>query len=529
MPLNLSIFNSNISIKNQVISFMVIAISLMTIVISFVTTTGVNQQYRQLMLKNSFQITEGLAKQAVFSLLSGSEQNAQEAMNQVIGFQSVLAAQLLSENQDVFLTLGKYPTHEKTVPASHTIVTIETPSYWLIQTPIKVLADATSDEESEFDLDIGIQEEQIIGYAEVVYSKEYLIEAQTQVTLLISIVGIASVALLGIILRFGLLKLFKPLGDLAHTMQKAETSGEHILAETSGAKEVQNMASAYNSMMKVLDQQDNDLKRHRDQLEKEVDIRTAELVETRDAALTASRHKSEFMANMSHELRTPIQSIIGYGELVTEELELEANFELIDDMDKISKNAQRLLLMINSLLDLAKIESGKIDVNNSEVSLKDIINNITDTVTPLSQINNNQFIIEQNNDIFRLVVDKEKLEQVLLNLLSNACKFTKNGLVSLIVYNDRSRVYFEIKDSGIGLSAEQQYYIFDEFRQVDAGQARKFSGTGLGLAISKRFVELMKGKIKVKSELGLGATFTVSLSIHNKIGCSSFESTANYP
>ena len=256
------------------------------------------------------------------------------------------------------------------------------------------------------------------------------------------------------------------------------------------------------------------IKSHRDQLEKEVDIRTAELVDARDAALNASRHKSEFMANMSHELRTPIQSIIGYGELVTEELELEANFELIDDMDKIAKNAQRLLTLINSLLDLAKIESGKTDVNKTDVSLESILVNLSDTITPLAQINNNQFSIEQKNNIKRIFTDKEKLEQVLLNLLSNACKFTKDGQITLTLYNDSSHLHFEIKDTGIGLSAEQQGYIFDEFRQVDAGQARKFSGTGLGLAISKRFVELMTGEIKVTSALGEGATFTVSLFTH---------------
>ncbi|MCJ8320521.1 MAG: HAMP domain-containing histidine kinase [Colwellia sp.] len=497
---------------------MVISITLMTIIISLVTTTGVNQQYRQLMLKNAYQITEGLAKQAVFSILSGSEQNAEEAMNQVIGFQSVLSAQLRLEDQKVFLTLGEFPNdinNNQLLNTTQTMITVETPKYWLIKTPIKVLPD---NEESEFELELdsNSQKEKIIGYAEVTYSKDYLLEAQAQINLLITIVGISSVVLLGFILRFGLLKLFKPLGELAHTMQKSKATGEYVLAVTAGAKEIQNMASAYNSMMKALNQQDIDLKSHRDQLEKEVDSRTSELVEARDTALNASRHKSEFMANMSHELRTPIQSIIGYGELVTEELELEANFELIDDMDKIEKNAQRLLFMINSLLDLAKIESGKIDINKMEVTVNDIITNIIDTVTPLSKINNNQFIIEQNNDNTRIVVDKEKLEQVLLNLLSNACKFTKNGRVSLIVYSDKSHIHFEIKDSGIGLSAEQQNYIFDEFRQVDSSQARQFSGTGLGLAISKRFVELMDGKINVVSELQHGASFTVSLPLNSK-------------
>jgi len=508
-----SILNSDRSIKSQVISFMVISITLMTIIISFVTTTGVNQQYHKLMLKNAFQISEGLAKQVVFSLLSGSEQNAQEAMNQVLGFQSVLAARLLLEDQQTFLTIGKYPNNNKTEAINVTKVIIETPQYWLIKTPIKVLSETAINEDNQLELDNSNIEDQTIGYAEVVYSKKYLIEAQTQVTLLISIVSVVSVILLSVILRFGLLKLFKPLGQLATTMQQSEATGEHLLAKIDGAKEIRNMANTYNQMMKVLDQQENDLKSHRDQLEQDVNIRTKELIEARDTALTASRHKSEFMANMSHELRTPIQSIIGYGELVIEELELEANFELIEDMDKISKNAQRLLLMINSLLDLAKIEAGKIDLNETEVSLSEILENIVDTITPLAQSNSNQFLISCNSSLKHILIDREKLEQVLLNLLSNACKFTKNGQISLTIYNDNSCLHFEIKDTGIGLSTEQQAYIFDEFRQVDSSQARKFSGTGLGLAISKRFVELMNGRINVVSKLKQGSTFTVSINL----------------
>lgn len=266
-------------------------------------------------------------------------------------------------------------------------------------------------------------------------------------------------------------------------------------------------------MMTVLDQQDAILKHHRDQLEQEVNSRTKELVVARDFAITANRHKSEFIANMSHELRTPIQSIIGYGELVIEELELEGNFELIDDMDKIAKNSQRLLSMINSLLDLAKIESGKVELHESQISLTELKTNLLDTIQPLAQKNNNRFDIIQHCESEYLTVDKEKLEQVLLNLLSNACKFTQQGKITLTIRSKNNEIFFEIKDSGIGLSIEQQDYIFDEFRQVDASQTRKFSGTGLGLAISKRFVKLMNGEISVTSKLGYGANFTVKLPL----------------
>lgn len=513
MPLN-----SNKSIKTQVVTFMVLGISIMATVIGLVTTTGVNQQSRELMLKNAFQINEGLAKQTKFSILSGSKQNAQEAMIQVQGFQSVLAARLLLEDQSDFITVGNYPNNANNVPyqthqTHQTQITIETDDYWLIKSPIKVSTDSTSSEEDEFELDSAIIEDQIIGYAEVVYSKEHLKAAQTRVAQLISMVGIISVFILGIVLRFGLLKLFKPLGQLADTMHRAKKTGDHLLAKIEGAKEIRDMASSYNMMMKVLDQQEKDLLNHRDQLEKEVTIRTKELVLARDSALIASQHKSEFMANMSHELRTPIQSIIGYGELVIEELELEGNFELIDDMEKISKNSQRLLTMINSLLDLAKIEAGKIELNYTEMDLADLQINLIDTIEPLAQKNHNKFSISSKYDLNQITTDKQKLEQVLLNLLSNACKFTENGQITLSIFNDNQFIHFEIIDTGIGLSDEQQRYIFDEFRQVDSSQSRKFSGTGLGLAISKRFVELMQGKITVFSELNKGATFSVLLPI----------------
>jgi len=276
---------------------------------------------------------------------------------------------------------------------------------------------------------------------------------------------------------------------------------------------LRNMAKAFNSMMRVLKKQGSDIKQHRDRLESEVKERTSELVEARDAALTASRHKSEFIANMSHELRTPIQSIIGYGELVTEELELEGNFDLIDDMDRISKNSQRLLTMINSLLNLAKVESGKVDVDIVDVDIAGLIQTLNDTITPLSSKNNNQFTVIANQDIARIQSDKEKLEQILLNLLSNACKFTEEGHITLIINNTDTGIEFIVKDTGIGLSEEQQSYIFDEFRQVDSSQSRKFSGTGLGLAISKSFVELIDGTITVESELGKGAVFTLNIPL----------------
>ncbi|GLX80308.1 hypothetical protein tinsulaeT_36480 [Thalassotalea insulae] len=510
------IFNSNQSIRHQAIIFLITSISVMTLIISILTAAGVNQQSRQLMLKNAFQITDGLAKQAVFALLSGANQNAKEAIQQVQGFQSVLATRLRYENQDIFISEGEYPHALDTleIQVTDTQILKETADFWLIKTPVILTTGVSNNDESEFELESKLTEpQQIIGYAEVIYSKASLSQSQQRVAIIITSIAVISVLVLVTILNFALAKLFAPLEQLAQTMRQAKASKDHLYANVTGAKEIRKMAGYYNSMMKVLEQQESELISHRDQLEHEVKIRTKELEEARDTALIASQHKSEFMANMSHELRTPIQSIIGYGELVTEELELNGDFELIEDMDKIANNSQRLLFMINSLLDLAKIEAGKLEISATEILISELQATIQETIKPLAQKNNNQFEITNSCQLNKIILDKEKLEQVLLNLLSNACKFTNKGKVSLNIHCDKQHIYFDVADTGIGLSPEQQEYIFDEFRQVDSGQARKFSGTGLGLSISKRFVELMQGQLTVSSTLGQGAVFTITLPI----------------
>ena len=504
------------SIKAQVVTFVVVAISLMIFILSLATSSWVNQQYRQLMLKNATQITDGLAKQAVFSVLSGSEQNAHEAMEQVQGFESVSAARVLLENYEPFISRGDFPEDviDEHIHGLSTQVAIETEAYWFIISPITVKLEVANTSQ-EFNFDNKRIANEVIGYAEVLYSKAILTEAQRDITILISVVGFFSILVLSVILHLGLIKLFIPLRNLSVTMQLAETTGEYVFAENTGALEIKSMAHAFNSMMRVLQKQENAIKQHRDRLESEVKLRTSELIQARDSALTASKHKSEFIANMSHELRTPIQSIIGYGELVTEELEVSGLFELIEDMDRIDKNAQRLLSMINTLLNLAKIESGKTDISISQVNIESLITNISDTISPLAIKNGNTFKVIQKQNVLTIDTDKEKIEQVLINLLSNACKFTENGTISFIIENTEHELKFIIQDSGIGLTDEQQGYIFEEFRQVDSGQARKFSGTGLGLAISKGFVELINGTITVESEIGSGSIFVVTLPLQS--------------
>lgn len=255
-----------------------------------------------------------------------------------------------------------------------------------------------------------------------------------------------------------------------------------------------------------------------DRVKAETDLaeRTEQLARARDEAIKASRIKSQFLANMSHELRTPLNAIIGYSEMLQEEAEELGESLFAADLDKIRKAGNHLLALINDILDISKIEAGKMDLYLEKCSLQDLIHDVMTTIRPLVENNGNRIETRCNEegDIF---VDVTKIRQVLINLLSNANKFTKTGSIQFEVYMEsRSEVngyVFQVKDTGIGMTAEQLDKLFQPFMQADASTTRKYGGTGLGLAISQRFIHLMGGDIRVESEFGIGTTFSCWLPV----------------
>jgi PAS domain S-box-containing protein len=236
------------------------------------------------------------------------------------------------------------------------------------------------------------------------------------------------------------------------------------------------------------------------------------LRQARDAALQASRAKSEFLANMSHELRTPLNAIIGYSELLMEDAEQSSQPELHADLKKIHSSGTHLLSLINDVLDMSKIESGKMDMDVQEFDLRELVATIQDTIEPLAQRQDNQLEIHLEHAPERITSDPQKLRQVLINLMSNACKFTNGGKVRLeAVVDGLGWLELRVSDSGIGMSDEQRSRLFRPFMQADSSTTRRYGGTGLGLAISQRFCEMMGGRIDVSSRPGQGSTFTVRL------------------
>ncbi len=229
----------------------------------------------------------------------------------------------------------------------------------------------------------------------------------------------------------------------------------------------------------------------------------------------ADRHKSEFLANMSHELRTPLNAIIGYSEMLQEDAADLGAEQFTDDLKKINAAGKHLLELINAVLDLSKIEAGKMELYLESFDVAGLVRDIVAVIQPLAGKNTNRLEVRCPDDTGTMRADLTKVRQALFNLLSNACKFTDRGTISLAVAREvmdgQDWIEFSVNDTGIGMTPEQLTRLFEVFSQADAATTRKYGGTGLGLALSRRLCRMMGGDVTVASEAGRGSTFTILL------------------
>jgi PAS domain S-box-containing protein len=234
-----------------------------------------------------------------------------------------------------------------------------------------------------------------------------------------------------------------------------------------------------------------------------------EMQVSRDLALNASRLKSQFLANMSHELRTPLNSIIGYTQFVLDDKDRPLDADQREDLGRVLRSARHLLDLINGVLDLARIESGRESVSISRFSVRDLMDSVIDAVTPMAKGKGLELECTVESGIPDLQTDEKKLRQILLNLIANALKFTERGGVHIDCRHDAHRLTVVVRDTGVGIPPEHLDEIFSEFHQVDPSIHKQYGGTGLGLAIVRRLVELLKGAIDVQSTIGVGSTFSL--------------------
>ncbi len=291
--------------------------------------------------------------------------------------------------------------------------------------------------------------------------------------------------------------LVRPILRLTQVSRRVTAGDRSAKADASSSDEVGELGRAFNDMTTTL--------------QRTMD----ELVRARDVAESASRAKSEFLANMSHELRTPLNAIIGYSELLQEEAVDSGNENGLADLKKIESASKHLLGLIEEVLDFSKIEAGRMTMAAEEFPVAALIDTVVTTARGLVEKNGNRFEVRYPADLGTMVADQVKTRQILLNLLSNAAKFTTGGDVTLSVERGGSGpadwVEFTVRDTGIGMTDEQQSRLFQPFTQGDASTTRRFGGTGLGLVISRRLCDMMGGTIAVKSAVGAGSRFVVRL------------------
>lgn len=295
-------------------------------------------------------------------------------------------------------------------------------------------------------------------------------------------------------------KIYNPLNMLVTATEAATNGDNEIILDTERKDEFGHLSIFLKEMLSRLNEQHNLLK------------------ESAEEAKKANSAKSVFLTNMSHELRTPLNAIIGYGELLIDDSDGSISDHHKKDLQKIVSAGQHLLHLINEILDLSKVEAGKLEVIPDDISLPDMFEEIAVTIQPLVEKNNNSLVVDCSPQLRKIYTDDMKVRQVLINLLGNACKFTQNGTITLKAepHNIQSidHVAFSVSDTGAGINKDYIEHLFKPFTQGDQSLNRSYGGTGLGLTICQRLSVLLGGGITVDSTEGKGTTFTVTLPVN---------------
>lgn len=361
-----------------------------------------------------------------------------------------------------------------------------------------------------------------LGTLAIKFSRAQLIEANDEARnlgIIVALLGLLVIAIAGVLVGHLLTRRLIQLSEAAEEVAKGNLQ---VRTNLSGSDEIavlgksfDNMAEKISSYVNDLQQSDSQLRQAQTELEQRVKTRTAELAIARDEALNASNIKSKFLANMSHELRTPLNAIIGYSELLLEDARETTSTIIKDDLLKILSAGTHLLSLVNDVLDLSKIEAGKMDFYLEKFEVKSCVEEMLKSIDSLVVKNGNTLKISYSNDIGSMYADKTKVQQVLINLISNATKFAPGEIIKIQIKReikpDKHWILFSVLDTGPGIKQQKLDSLFDEFTQLNTSESSLQKGTGLGLAICQKYCQLMGGSIKVHSTVDVGSTFIIRL------------------
>ena len=482
----------------------------LALAISLVSSSLVIWRLETFALAHLAQLTDQFGVESAFAFLTGDRALALERATRIATFPGVRAAALLDPDAETWVASSEAGRGKIAVrPGAwqdRAALAGEDDDCWYFAAPVRIGATTISP------LELQAYSPKLLGFVRVAWRKAPLTEIRFWLLALNAVVALVlAMGAIGIFQVF-LRRLTDPLGDLVGVMRRTREGEENARATVAGPAEIREIGRVFNGLMTRLEQ-------HRAALESAVMVRTLELREARDAALTAARHKSEFVAAMTHEMRTPLQAIIGYTQAGLREhqfLEDVADPEILGAMNDCARivldAAAELSLRVDQVLDLAALEAGKREIRLEPVDLPALLARVASILKPQADRNRNAVRLRHEGRRW-LEIDGDLCGQVVRNLLDNAIKFTRDGEIALVARCAADALTLDVIDSGIGIPADQLDLIFEPFRQADMSDTRRYGGTGLGLAITRNVCQLLGGTITVDSAVGAGSRFRVSIPL----------------
>lgn len=502
------------SFRRQLALVFSVGLLSLALAISLVSSEWLSDRLEKLALTLLGELTGQLAKASRVIFL-GSPDVAGARLTEMATFPGVQQAVLLKPTTETWVVSDRaghrWPALSGSEWQVRSTLTHENQRTWYFAAPVRLEADVTPL--------ATFNESQLLGYIRVAWRKEPLIVLQRGLFILNGGIALSLAIGISVGLLYFLRRLTDPLNQLVSVMRRLRQGEAGARAIITGPTETREMGQMFNALLDELEQQRTALERHQKELESIVTLRTQDLRAARDAALTATRYKSEFMAAMTHEMRMPLQSIIGYTQMGQKELfflEDEADPIILGNAAKylriVLSASDELLSRINQVLELAALEAGKREMKLNVVDLPLALDQVVSIIKPLAEGQHNRLDVIYQGPA-HVEIDEDKLQQIVRNLLDNACKFTKSGMISLKVCHANDVLTIVVTDSGIGIPANQLDLIFQPFRQADMSDTRRYGGIGLGLAITQNVCQLLGGTITVESTPGVGSRFQVEIPL----------------
>jgi diguanylate cyclase (GGDEF)-like protein len=486
--------------RSQLTILVSAAILCLAVVSSLVSALEASRRVRAQLVESGQQVTSSLARQSALALVTQAPENAQEAVTAALEFPDVVLVEIYTSQGEKLLERsranqpstppGALPKPGAALPGDGAALVQDGEKAWVFESPVK----AGPTHASPFEMEP--EAPQTLGHVRVVIEKVTLHRLVRYLLLSNLLIALSIAAVLVLLLNVLTKRLTRPLSQLSEHMRRAESGESGLRAQLQGPPDITHMAKAFNQMMTVLEEREAELKR------------------SRDEAIKVSLLKAQFAATVSHEVRTPLNGVVGMLDML-KTLPMEAQQR--EYVQEAWSSARSLTSLINDILDFSRMDAGKVELEAIDFSLRQVVEEVM-TMLALSARSKSLALgyVMTEGVPERIKGDPTRLRQVLVNLLGNAVKFTDQGEVALRVHRGDDtaiapgsvRLLFEVSDTGIGMNAAALENVFESFTQADRSTTRKYGGTGLGLAICKQLVELMQGQISVRSEVGLGSTFS---------------------